>query len=256
MIACRFTGDFRNADSAAIRELESLVAKSRIGGLILFAPARVYESAELANGFQKLAKVPLLMAADFEAGAANRITGATLFPPLMALGATGSEDLAYAMGRITALEGRAMGIHMAYAPVVDVNINPDNPIINTRSIGADPALVSRLANAFIRGVQDNGMIATAKHFPGHGDTSQDSHSLMPTITADLERLEKVELFPFKAAVDAGVRAVMTAHLAVPALDPTPGLPATLSAPILTGVLRGRRWASRASSSPTRSRWAA
>ncbi len=237
MVACRFTGDFRNADSAYIRELESLVSKSRIGGLILFAPARVYESAELANGFQKLAKVPLLMAADLEAGAANRITGATLFPPLMALGATGSEDLAYAMGRITALEGRAMGIHMAYAPVVDVNINPDNPIINTRSIGADPALVSRLANAFIRGVQDNGMIATAKHFPGHGDTSQDSHSLMPTITADLERLEKVELFPFKAAVDAGVRAVMTAHLAVPALDPTPGLPATLSAPILTGVLR-------------------
>jgi beta-N-acetylhexosaminidase len=237
MVACRFTGDFRNADSAAIRELESLVSKSGIGGLILFAPARVYESAELANGFQKLAKVPLLMAADFEAGAANRVTGATLFPPLMALGATGSEELAYAMGRITALEGRAMGIHMAYAPVVDVNINPDNPIINTRSIGADPALVSRLADAFIRGVQDNGMIATAKHFPGHGDTSQDSHSLMPTITADLERLEKVELFPFKAAVDAGVRAVMTAHLAVPALDPTPGLPATLSAPILTGVLR-------------------
>lgn len=237
MISCRFTADFRNADSAYIRELESLVSQAGIGGLILFAPARVYETAELANAFQKLAKVPLLMASDFERGAANRVTNATLFPPFMALGATGSEDLAYAMGRITAIEGRAMGIHMAYAPVVDVNINPDNPIINTRSIGADPALVSRLANAFIRGVQDNGMIATAKHFPGHGDTSQDSHSLMPTITADLERLEKVELFPFKAAVDAGVRAVMTAHLAVPALDPTPGLPATLSAPILTGVLR-------------------
>lgn len=130
-----------------------------------------------------------------------------------------------------------MGIHMAYAPVVDVNINPDNPIINTRAIGADPALVSRIANAFIRGVQENGMIATAKHFPGHGDTSQDSHSLLPTITADLERLEKVELYPFQQAIAAGVRAVMTAHLAVPALDPTPGLPATLSAPILTGVLR-------------------
>ncbi len=237
MIACRFTADFRNADSAAIRELESLVSNSGIGGLILFAPARVYETAELANAFQKLAKVPLLMAADLERGAGNRITNATLFPPLMGLGATGSEDLAYAMGRITALEGRAMGIHMAYAPVVDVNINPDNPIINTRSIGADPALVSRLANAFIRGVQDNGMIATAKHFPGHGDTSQDSHSLLPTITADLDRLEKVELYPFKQAIAAGVKAVMSAHLAVPALDPTPGLPATLSAPIMTGVLR-------------------
>jgi beta-N-acetylhexosaminidase len=239
MIACRFTAEFRNADSASIRELESLVSRSGIGGLILFAPARVYETAELANAFQKLAKVPLLMASDFERGAANRVTGATLFPPLMGLGATGSEDDAYAMGRITALEGRAMGIHMAYAPVVDVNINPDNPIINTRSIGADPALVSRLAEAFIRGVQDNGMIATAKHFPGHGDTSQDSHSLLPTIAADLDRLEKVELFPFKRAIDAGVRAVMTAHLAVPAIDPTPGLPATLSAPIMTGVLRGK-----------------
>jgi beta-N-acetylhexosaminidase len=239
MIAVRFTAEFRNADSPALRELETLVRQWKIGGLILFAPARVYETAELANAFQRAAKVPLLLAADFEAGAANRVTGATLFPPLMALGATGSEDLAYAMGRTTALEGRAMGIHMTYAPVVDVNINPDNPIINTRSIGADPALVSRLANAFIRGVQDNGMIATAKHFPGHGDTSQDSHSLMPTITADLERLEKVELLPFKAAVDAGVMAVMTAHLAVPALDPAPGVPATLSAPIMTGLLRGK-----------------
>jgi beta-N-acetylhexosaminidase len=239
MIAVRFTAEFRNADSASLRELESLVVDSRVGGLILFAPAEVYETARLANAFQKLAKVPLLMAADFERGAANRVTSATLFPPLMGLGATGSEDDAYAMGRITALEGRAMGIHMAYAPVVDVNIDPDNPIINTRSIGADPALVGRLAGAFIRGVQDNGMIATAKHFPGHGDTSQDSHSLLPTIAADLDRLEKVELFPFKRAIDAGVRAVMTAHLAVPALDPTPGLPATLSAPIMTGVLRGK-----------------
>jgi beta-N-acetylhexosaminidase len=160
MVACRFTGEFRNADSAYIRELESLVVKSRIGGLILFAPARVYESVMLVNAFQKLAKVPLLMAADFEAGAATRVTGTTLFPPLMSLGAAGSEDLAYAMGRITALEGRAMGIHMTYAPVVDVNINPDNPIINTRSVGADPALVSRIANAFIRGAQENGMLAT------------------------------------------------------------------------------------------------
>jgi len=236
MVACRFVGSFRNADSAYLRELDDLVVKSGIGGLVLFG-GEVYETAELANAFQKLAKVPLLMASDFERGTGNQVTGATLFPPLMSLGAAGSEDLAYGMGRITALEGRAMGIHMTYAPVVDVNVNPDNPIINTRAVGADPGLVSRIANAFIRGAQDNGMIATAKHFPGHGDTSQDSHSLLPTIEAGLERLESVELVPFKAAVDAGVRAVMTAHLFVPALDPTPGLPATLSAPILTGVLR-------------------
>jgi beta-N-acetylhexosaminidase len=239
LIACRFTADFRNADDAGLRELESLVADSRIGGLILFAPAGVTDTALLANAFQKLAKVPLLIASDFEYGAANRVTGATRFPPLMAVGAAGSEELAYGIGRVTALEGRAMGIHMTYAPVVDVNINPDNPIINTRSAGADPALVSRIANAFILGVQENGMIATAKHFPGHGDTSQDSHTLMPTIEADLDRLERVELLPFQAAIQAGVRAVMTAHLAVPALDPTPGLPATLSAPILTGLLRDR-----------------
>ena len=237
LVACRFTGDFRNADSAALRRLEDLVAGSGIGGLILFAPAYVHETAELVNAFQRLAEVPLLVASDFERGAANRVTGPTLFPPLMSLGAAGSEDLAYAMGRVTAVEGRALGVHMTYAPVVDVNINPDNPIINTRSVGADPALVGRIANAFIRGVQDHGMLATAKHFPGHGDTSQDSHSLMPTVTADLDRLEKVELFPFRAAVEAGVRAVMTAHLAVPALDPTPGLPATLSEPIMTGLLR-------------------
>jgi beta-glucosidase-like glycosyl hydrolase len=157
----------------------------------------------------------------------------------MSLGAAGSEELAYEMGRITALEGRAMGLHMTYAPVVDVNIDPDNPIINTRAVGEDPGLVGRIAAAFIRGVQDHGMIATAKHFPGHGDTDQDSHSLLPTIEAGLDRLERVELEPFRQAVEAGVKAVMTAHLFVPALDPTPGLPATLSEPILTGLLRER-----------------
>ena len=236
MIAVRFTGAFRNSDSEYLKNLESLIATDKIGGLVL-AGGEVYETAGLTNALQKLARVPLLVASDFERGAGNQITNATLFPPLMSLGAAGSEDLAFEMGRITALEGRAMGIHMTYAPVVDVNINPDNPIINTRSVGEDPALVSRISGAFIRGCQENGMIATAKHFPGHGDTAQDSHLLLPTITADRERLEKVELAPFRDAVNAGVRAVMTSHLFVPALDPTPNLPATLSSPILTGLLR-------------------
>jgi beta-N-acetylhexosaminidase len=236
MIAVRFTGAFRNSDSEYLRNLESLIVTHKIGGLILFG-GEVYETAELVNAFQKLAKVPLLLAADFERGAGNQITNATLFPPLMSLGAAGSDQLAYEMGRITALEGRAMGIHMTYAPVLDVNINPANPIINTRSVGEDPALVSRIARAFIRGCQENGMIATAKHFPGHGDTDQDSHLLLPTISANLDRLERVELAPFKDAVDAGVRAVMTSHLFVPALDPTPNLPATLSPAILTDLLR-------------------
>jgi beta-N-acetylhexosaminidase len=236
LVACRFTGDFTNLDASAVQALDSLIVNQKIGGLILFG-GEALETAFLTNHFQKLAKLPLLMASDFERGTGNQVTGATLFPPLMAIGAAGSEALAYDMGRITAVEGRAMGIHMTYAPVVDVNINPDNPIINTRAIGEDPALVGRLARAFIRGCQENGMIATAKHFPGHGDTAQDSHSLLPTITADRARLERVELAPYRDAIAAGVGAVMTAHLFVPALDPTPNLPATLSEPILTGVLR-------------------
>ena len=236
MIACRFTGDFTNLDAAAVRELDELVVRHKVGGLILFG-GEAMETASLVNHFQKLARLPLLLASDFERGTGNQITGATLFPPLMAVGAAGSEELAYDMGRITALEGRALGIHMTYAPVVDVNINPDNPIINVRAIGEDPALVGRLARAFILGCQEHGMIATAKHFPGHGDTSQDSHSLLPTIAADRARLDRVELAPYKDAVAAGVGAVMTAHLSVPALDPTPGLPATLSEPILGGILR-------------------
>jgi beta-N-acetylhexosaminidase len=236
LIACRFTGDFTNLDAPAVRELDELVVRHKIGGLILFG-GEALETAFLVNHFQRLAKVPLLLASDFERGMGNQVTGATLFPPLMAVGAAGSEALAYDMGRITAIEGRALGIHMTYAPVVDVNINPDNPIINTRAVGEDPALVGRLARAFIRGCQENGMIATAKHFPGHGDTAQDSHSLLPTIAADRPRLDRVELAPYKDAIAAGVGAVMTAHLSVPALDPTPNLPATLSAPILTGILR-------------------
>ncbi len=155
----------------------------------------------------------------------------------MGLGAADSEDLAYEMGKYTAIEGRALGIHMTYAPVVDVNINPDNPIINTRAIGENPEQIGRLAAAFIKGCQDNGMIATAKHFPGHGDTDLDSHILLPVIKADRERLEKVELSPYRRAIEAGVGAIMVSHLVVPALDPTPNLPATLSHAILADFLR-------------------
>jgi beta-N-acetylhexosaminidase len=236
MIAWRYNAHFVNLDSESIRELVDLVSRKRIGGLIIFA-GEVYETAHLTNYLQQQAQIPLLVAADFEWGAAMRIEGTTLFPPLMALGASGSEELAYEMGKITAVEGRAMGIHMTYAPVVDVNINPDNPIISTRSLGENPESVGRLAAAFIRGCQENGLIATAKHFPGHGDTAIDSHNVMPAIEADLDRLDKVELYPFARAIEAGVEAIMTAHLYVPALDSTPGLPATLSPLILTDLLR-------------------
>jgi beta-N-acetylhexosaminidase len=236
MVAWRYTGRFFNQDSDYVDSLRSLIVDRKIGGLIIFG-GEVYDTAHLTNALQKLAKVPLLIASDFERGAGNQISGATLFPSLMGIGATWSEEKAYLMGKITALEGRALGIHMTYAPVADVNINPDNPIINTRSFGEDPEQVSRLAVAFIRGCQENGMIATAKHFPGHGDTDQDSHSVLPTIKGDRDRLNEVELYPFKKAIRAGVQAIMTAHLHVPALDPTPGLPATLSPLIMTGLLR-------------------
>ncbi len=236
MVAWQYNGNFYNADSDTMKDLENLIVTHGIGGLVVFA-GNVYETAHLANACQRMAKVPLLIASDFERGVANRITGSTLFPNMMSIGAADSEDLAYRMGKITAEEGRALGVHMAYAPVVDVNINPDNPIINTRSIGEDPERVSRLAAAFIRGCQENGMIATAKHFPGHGDTDVDSHSLLPVIRADRKRLDEVELYTFKKAIEAGVQAIMTAHLSVPALDATPDLPATLSPLILTDLLR-------------------
>ncbi len=238
MVAWRYNGRFVGSDSDYRKDLEDLIVRQKIGGLIIFA-GEVYETAHLTNDLQALAKIPLLIAADFEWGAAMRINGTTLFPPLMALGATGSEDLAYEMGRITAIEGRAMGVHMTYAPVVDVNINPENPVISTRSAGENPDEVGRLTTAYVRGCQENGMIATAKHFPGHGDTALDSHTLLPTIPAGKERLEEVELYPFAQTIKAGVQAVMTAHLYVPALDPTPGLPATLSPPIITDLLRKR-----------------
>ncbi len=236
MIACRYSGNFVNRDSDYLESLESLIVKQKIGGLILYR-GEVYETAYLTNTVQKLAKIPLLIASDFERGAGNQISGATLFPPLMALGATWSEEQSYLMGRITALEARALGIHMTYAPVVDVNINPENPIINVRSLGEDPEQVSRLAIGFIKGCQDNGLIATAKHFPGHGDTDQDSHSVLPTVGGDRSRLERVELYPFRQAIEAGVQAIMIAHLQLPALDPTPDLPATLSPLIITELLR-------------------
>jgi len=236
MITCRYSGYFVNLDSEYVREIETLIVERKIGGLSLFG-GNVYETAYLTNAFQGMSNIPLLIASDFERGVANQIEGSTLFPSLMAIGAISSEETAYSMGRITALESRAIGVHMTYAPVVDVNINPENPIINIRSFGENPEQVSRLAKAFIRGCQENGLIATAKHFPGHGDTELDSHIELPIVKADRKRLEAVELYPFKQVVESGVQAIMTTHIYFPHLDPTPNLPATLSPQIITELLR-------------------
>jgi beta-N-acetylhexosaminidase len=155
----------------------------------------------------------------------------------MGVGATGSDTAAYEIGRITALEGRAVGVHLAFAPVADVNNNPANPIINTRSFGEDPKQVARMVAAEVRGLQDNGMLATAKHFPGHGDTGTDSHLALPVITSDWARLDSVELVPFRAAISVGVKVVMSAHIALPGIDQGQVRPGTVAPNILTGILR-------------------
>ena len=194
-------------------------------------------AASLLNRLQSIAQYPLLNSADFETGPGFRLEGATNFPRNMAFGAAGDEKLAYAAGKITAEESRAIGVQVDFAPVVDVNNNPRNPVINTRSYGEDPALVARLGSAFARGLQDGGMIATLKHFPGHGDTDVDSHLGLPIIKDPRETLDRTAFIPFKAGIAAGAGAIMTAHIEMPALDPTPNTPTTLSRPIVSGVLR-------------------
>jgi beta-glucosidase-like glycosyl hydrolase len=194
-------------------------------------------AASLMNRLQSIATYPLLNSADFETGLGFRLEGATNFPRNMALGAASDDTLAYEAGKITAEESRAIGVQVNFAPVVDVNNNPRNPVINTRSYGEDPALVSRLASAYVRGLQDGGMIATLKHFPGHGDTDVDSHLGLPIIKDPRETLDRTEFPPFKAGIAAGAGAVMTAHIEMPALDPAPNTPTTLSEPIVSGVLR-------------------
>src|SRR5438309_4208944 len=199
--------------------------------------SQTYPSAVLSNQLQTQAKIPLLVGADFERGAAMRLDEGTSFPTAMALAAAGNPHDAYTMGKITTQEARAVGIQWIYAPDADVNNNPGNPIINTRSFGEDPAKVAEYVTAFVRGVEENGGLATAKHFPGHGDTAADSHIDLPVIRADRQRLESLEFVPFRAAIAAGVGSVMTGHLNVPALEPDSNTPATLSSHILTEVLR-------------------
>ena len=236
LVHVRIPGRFVNRQSEEFKKVEKLIRENHIGGLALFS-GNVYESAIMLNEFQDISKLPLLVSSDFERGAAFRIDDTTSFPWTMALGAAGSEELAYKQGLVTARESRAMGVHWIFAPVVDVNNNPDNPVINIRAFGSDPADVSRLGVAFIRGAQAGGVLATVKHFPGHGDTSTDSHVGLPILEAGLDRLERVEFVPFRRAIEAGVDSVMTAHVAVPQLTNNHKTPATLAQEILTGVLK-------------------
>jgi len=240
-------GDYTPVDAPAYVSIERQVRELELGGIIISVggPADI---ALKVNALQRSAKLPLLVGADLETGAAFRarggwflpnaieLGGATSFPYQMGIGATRDTMLAYEMGRVTAVEGRAMGIHMAFAPVLDVNNNPKNPVISGRSFGEDPALVSRMGAALVRGIQENGMLATGKHFPGHGDTDQNSHLELSRVNVSRARLDSVELRPFQAAIDAGVRGIMTFHGDLPALDTT-HTAATLSRAVMTDLLK-------------------
>jgi beta-N-acetylhexosaminidase len=240
-------GDYVPEDSPAWRQVASWITDQEVGGFIVSVGSPLDIAAKI-NRMQALSKLPLIIGADYETGAGMRaragyflpnaidLGGATVFPPEMAMGATGDPSLAYAQGKATALEARALGVEIDFTPVLDVNNNPANPVINTRSYGEDPQQVARFGAAMVRGLQDNGMIATGKHFPGHGDTETNSHLALPVVNVSRERLESVELVPFKAAIASGLGAIMSFHGIMPAFDSA--APATMSHNVMTGVLRG------------------
>ncbi|MEU6090452.1 glycoside hydrolase family 3 protein [Streptomyces sp. NPDC047085] len=236
-----------NLKEIGVRTAAELIAKYRVGGIIYFAWAHntrdPHQIADLSNGIQKASLdqprgLPLLVATDQEHGIVCRVgKPATLFPGAMAIGAGGNRIDARTLGRVSGTELRAMGINQDYSPDADVNVNPANPVIGVRSFGADPEAVAELMAAEVKGYQASRVAATAKHFPGHGDTAVDSHTGFPVITHSRELWEKLDAVPFRAAIEAGIDSIMTAHIQFPALDDS-GDPATLSSPILTGILRG------------------
>jgi beta-N-acetylhexosaminidase len=245
MLMPYYFGVFTSTDSAEYKELLHQVEENHVGGFILgtqrgplgIERSQVYPTAALTNELQKHAKLPLLIGADFETGTAMRIDEGTSFPSPMAVAAANDPKAAYTIGKITALEARAAGVRWIFAPDADVNNNPDNPIINIRSFGEDPQQVSAYVAQFIRGVEENGGLSSAKHFPGHGNVSVDSHLSLATVPGSRKELEATELVPFRAAIAAGVSSVMPGHLNVPAFEPDPSVPATISKNIMTGLLR-------------------
>ncbi|HEX7288266.1 MAG TPA: glycoside hydrolase family 3 N-terminal domain-containing protein, partial [Candidatus Angelobacter sp.] len=245
MLSVRYFMDFENFDSDTYRQFREQMQKYHIGSVVLTVHVEgalllknpPLEAAAMANRLQRDSKLPLLIAADFERGLATRMNSVPIFPDAMAFGATGNLAYAERFGAIAAEESRAVGIHWDFFPIADVNSNPANPIINTRSYGEDPAAVGDFAAAFIRGARAHGMLTTAKHFPGHGDTGADSHLGVARVNGDLARLQSVELPPFRKAIAAGADAVMVAHVAVPALEPDANKVATISANVIGGTLR-------------------
>ncbi|MFZ0317515.1 MAG: glycoside hydrolase family 3 N-terminal domain-containing protein [Candidatus Sulfotelmatobacter sp.] len=242
MIWCR--ASFLNVENPEYLQLREAMQKYHVGSFAMtvhvdgpfLLRSEPYEAAELLNRLQRDSKLPLLFAADFERGVSMRLMGTTVFPHAMAFGGDGKLEDAEAFGRITAEESRAIGIHWNFFPDADVNSNPANPIINTRSFGEDPKQVGDLVAAYIKGAHEGGMLTTAKHFPGHGDTATDSHLGVASVNVDRAHLDSIELPPFRAAIAAGVDAVMVAHVTVPALDPDPNHVATISPVIVSDLL--------------------
>ena len=256
MIFAPLESTYLSSDSDKYEALVKLIRESHIGGVIAFGGSepmpqvvlnptyssiilgQPIELASLLNRLQAVSALPLLASSDFEWGAGMRIAGATKFPRAMAFGATGDPQLAYEAGRVTGVESRGMGVHIDFGPVADVNNNARNPVINIRSFGEDPARAGAMVASWVKGVQDAGMLATLKHFPGHGDTDVDSHLGLPVIPHPRSRFDTVELPPFKAGIASGAAGVMVAHIELPAIDPEKGTPATFSQKVLGGLLRG------------------
>ncbi len=227
---------YSNKDAKHVNEVESLVTKYGIGGLIFFQGGPVRQ-ARLVNRYQALARTPIIIGMDLEWGLSMRLDSTIRFPRQMTLGATEDVEGIELLGEEIARQMKRLGVQVSFSPDVDVNVNPANPVINDRSFGENPAMVARLGTAYMDGLQRGGVLAVAKHFPGHGDTDQDSHKTLPKVSASAARLDSVELAPFRKLVGDGVGGVMVAHLEVPALDSTPGLPSTMSKPIVTGLLQ-------------------
>lgn len=235
LFSIRAYGHFENEQNLNVKRLERLIHQYHIGGVTFFQ-GDVYGQAHMHNHLQTIAGIPLWISQDMEFGAAMRVRGTTRITPAMGVAATGNPDNAYQAGRITAAEAGALGVHQVYAPVLDVNNNPENPVINTRSYSSDPQEVSQYASEFIRGVSDQKLLATGKHFPGHGDTDTDSHLALPVINHDYSRLDSVELVPFRENIQYGLKSIMSAHIAFPEISENIDLPGTLDPSILQRIL--------------------
>lgn len=229
-------GSFQSEDDQSYKELISQVKNHHIGGIIFFS-GDVYGQSVLTNKLQRASDIPLWITQDMEYGAAMRVRGTTRFVPAMGVAATQNPEYAYWMGKVTAGEAKALGVHQIYAPVLDVNNNPANPVINVRSFSGDPKTVATFGEAFINGAAAEGVISTAKHFPGHGDTDTDSHISLPTINYNYARLDSLELVPFRSAINNGLKSIMSAHIAFPKISATPSLPGTMDESIINGILQ-------------------